>query len=44
MKILVVDDDQMMLTAISKKLAEKEYEVSTTTDAVEALKILSDEK
>jgi DNA-binding response OmpR family regulator len=44
MKILVVDDDQMMLTAISKKLEEKEYEVSTTTDAVEALKILSDEK
>lgn len=44
MKILVVDDDSMMLTAISKKLKEKQYEVSTTTDAVEALKILSDEK
>jgi len=44
MKILVVDDDSMMLAAISKKLEEKEYEVSTTTDAVEALKILSDEK
>ena len=44
MKILVVDDDQMMLTVISKKLQEKKYEVSTTTDAVEALKIVSDEK
>jgi CheY-like chemotaxis protein len=44
MKILVVDDDQMMLTAISKKLEEKKYEVSTTTDAVEALKIMSDEQ
>jgi CheY-like chemotaxis protein len=44
MKILVVDDDQMMLAAISKKLEEKKYEVSTTTDAVEALKIMSDEQ
>jgi CheY-like chemotaxis protein len=44
MKILVVDDDQMMLMAISKKLEENKYEVSTTTDAVEALKIMSDEK
>jgi CheY-like chemotaxis protein len=44
MKILVVDDDMMMLKAISRKLVEKDYEVSTTTDAVEALQILSDEK
>ena len=44
MRILVVDDDQMMLAAISKKLEENDYMVSTTTDAVEALKILSDEK
>src|ERR1700739_611553 len=44
MKILVIDDDQMMLAAISKKLEEKKYEVSTTTDAVEALKIMSDEQ
>jgi CheY-like chemotaxis protein len=44
MKILVVDDDEMMLTAISKKLKEKAYEVSATTDAVEALKIMADEK
>jgi DNA-binding response OmpR family regulator len=44
MKILVVDDDQMMLTVLSKKLKEKKHEVSATIDAVEALKILSDEK
>lgn len=44
MRILVVDDDNMMLMAISKKLEDKKFEVSSTTDAVEALKILSDEK
>jgi two-component system cell cycle response regulator len=44
MKILVVDDDLMMLAALSKKLSEKEYEVITTADAIEALKIVSDEK
>jgi two-component system cell cycle response regulator len=44
MKILVVDDDNMMLLAMSKKLKEKSYEVSCTNDAVEALKIMSDEK
>jgi CheY-like chemotaxis protein len=44
MRILVVDDDAMMLAAISKKLEEKKYDVSTTTDAVEALQILSEEK
>ncbi|HTA83962.1 MAG TPA: response regulator [Bacteroidia bacterium] len=44
MRILVVDDDMLMLTAISKKLEEKHYEVSTTTDAVEALTILADNK
>ncbi|HTB06293.1 MAG TPA: response regulator [Bacteroidia bacterium] len=44
MKILVVDDDEMELTAISKKLAEKNYQVTTTVDVVEALTILSDEK
>ncbi|MGP8215503.1 MAG: response regulator [Bacteroidia bacterium] len=44
MKILVVDDDEMMLKAISKKLEEMKYEVTTTIDAVEALTILSDEK
>ena len=43
MKILVVDDDPMMLAAISKKLSEREYEVIITTDAIEALKILADE-
>lgn len=44
MKILVVDDDQMVLTAISRKLKERKYEVIGTTDAVEGLKILSEEK
>ena len=40
MNILVIDDDVMMLTAITQKLKEKQYAVSTTTDAAEALKIL----
>src|ERR1700683_864743 len=44
MRILVVDDDKMTLTAISKKLREENYDVSTTIDVVEALTILSDEK
>lgn len=44
MRILVVDDDMMTLAAISKKLEEKNYAVITTTDAVEALKILADEE
>jgi len=44
MRILVVDDDKMTLIALSKKLKEKNYEVSATIDVVEALTILSDEK
>ena len=44
MKILVIDDDVMMLAAITQKLKEKQYVVSTTTDAAEALKILGEDK
>jgi|SRR6185312_6597221 len=44
MRVLVVDDDTMMLSAITKKLEDNKIEVISTTDAVEGLKILSDEK
>lgn len=44
MKILIVDDDEMVLTALAKKLQEKNHEVFSTIDAVEALTILSDNK
>jgi len=44
MNILVIDDDVMMLTAITQKLKEKQYVVCTTTDAAEALKILGEDK
>lgn len=42
MKILVVDDEKMTLLAIAKKLAEKNYEVITTSNGVEALNIISE--
>lgn len=44
MKILVVDDEEMTVTALSKKLREKNYEVLTSSDGIEALKIITDEK
>jgi len=44
MKILIVDDEEMTLLALAKKLREKKYEVITSSDGVEALKIITDEK
>ncbi len=44
MKILVVDDEEMTIVAMAKKLRDKKYEVITTTDGVEALKLIADEK
>lgn len=44
MKILVVDDEEMTVVALAKKLREKDYEVITSQDGVEALKLIADEK
>lgn len=44
MKILVVDDEEMTVVALSKKLKEKNYEVLTSSDGVDALKIITEEK
>jgi CheY-like chemotaxis protein len=44
MKILVVDDDKVMLALLSKKLKDKGYEVSVTSNGVESLRIISEEK
>lgn len=44
MKILVVDDEEMTVVALAKKLREKNHEVFTSLDGVEALKIVADEK
>ena len=44
MKILIVDDDEMTLVALAKKLREEGYEVITSLDGVKVLKIISDEK
>jgi two-component system sensor histidine kinase ChiS len=44
MKILVVDDDKIMLSVVSKKLKDKGYEVVTTNNGVESLRIISQEK
>jgi CheY-like chemotaxis protein len=44
MKILIVDDEQMTVLALAKKLEEKNHEVITSLDGVEALKIVADEK
>lgn len=43
MKILIVDDEEMTVVALSKKLKEKNYEVLTSFDGVEALKIITEE-
>lgn len=40
MKILVVDDDKLMLQAISYKLKDDGYEVVTAEDGYEALSII----
>jgi DNA-binding response OmpR family regulator len=44
MKILVVDDDKVMLSVVSKKLKAKGYEVIGTNNGVESLRIISQEK
>ena len=44
MRILVVDDDEMTVAALSKKLKEKNYEVLTSFDGVEALKLITEDK
>jgi CheY-like chemotaxis protein len=44
MKILVVDDEEMTVLALAKKLREKKYEVLTSNDGVEALKLIADKK
>ena len=44
MKILVVDDDAMMLTSISHSLREEGYDVAAANDAYKAIGILQEEK
>jgi CheY-like chemotaxis protein len=44
MKILVVDDDKIMLSVVSKKLKTKGYEVVCTNNGVESLRIIAEEK
>jgi CheY-like chemotaxis protein len=44
MKILVVDDEEMTVLALAKKLKEKNHEVLTSNDGVEALKLIADKK
>ena len=40
MKILVIDDDQLMLTAMTWKLKEQGFEISTSCDAMEAISLI----
>src|ERR1700722_13606766 len=44
MKILIVDDEEMTVLALAKKLREKNHDVITSLDGVEALKLIADEK
>ncbi len=44
MKILVVDDDKIMLAVLSKKLKSKGHDVFVTDNGVESLRIISEEK
>lgn len=44
MKILIVDDEQMTVLALAKKLREKKHQVITSYDGVQALKLISDKK
>ncbi len=44
MKILVVDDDKVMLAVLTKKLTGKGYEVFSTNNGVESLRIISEQK
>jgi len=44
MNILLVDDEEMTLVALSKKLREQGYTVSVATNTIEALKAVKEEK
>ena len=44
MKILIVDDDKIMLTVLSKKLRSRGYEVVSTSNGVEVLRIITDQR
>jgi CheY-like chemotaxis protein len=44
MKILVVDDEEMTLLALTKMLRDKDYDVIASSDSVQALKIITDGK
>jgi len=44
MKILLIDDEEMTLLAVAKMLRDNDYEVITTSDGVQALKIANDTK
>jgi len=44
MKILVVDDEPMTLTVLSKKLTDKGYSVSAVDNSFDALKVIEEQK
>ena len=44
MKILVVDDDKMILEAIAHNLASEGYEVCTAENGLEALELINKQK
>jgi DNA-binding response OmpR family regulator len=44
MKILLVDDEPMTLTALSKKLSDKGYNVSAVDNSFDALKVIDEQK
>jgi CheY-like chemotaxis protein len=44
MKILVIDDEEMTLLALAKRLRDNEYDVITSSDGVDALRIIADQK
>ena len=44
MRILIVDDDEMMLLALSKKLRGNGYKVVAANNSIEALKLIGEHK
>jgi CheY-like chemotaxis protein len=42
MKILIVDDDKVMLSVVSKRLKDKGYDVIATNNGVEVLRIITE--
>jgi len=44
MKILVIDDDKVMLSVVSKKLKSKGHEVFCTNNGIESFRIIYEEK